>query len=160
MDCSVFLKDDRFFIDKFNYNRIFADLPVKKYEIASIRLGDILMHIEGKNYHLQDTAAYQYLSNTEEATTQYDAYCDKYGKKNKNRSKKSYDDLIEQFEDYDIKKGAIFVNQYNMLLDGQHRSCLMLKKYGPDHVVEVVRVYIAESVLQKVKRLIKGRFHA
>ena len=43
-------------------------------------------------------------------------------------------------EGYNPQKSAIVINQNNELLDGLHRSSILLYKYGPDYEIPVVQV--------------------
>ena len=59
------------------------------------------------------------------------------------RSKDAYNSLIHDREQtpYDITKGAIVINQDDLIYDGQHRSCYLLYKYGPNYKVDVLQLF-------------------
>lgn len=136
------LNDDRFYIDDWNAHRIFK-APIKKYEFTEIRLDQIFRLIGGKVVPLFETPVYKFLESDGKNTKIYEEYCQQYCKGNDLRSADVFleleNDMIEN--DYDPRKGAIFIDQLNLILEGQHRCCILLKKYGGTHSVKVVKVY-------------------
>lgn len=150
--------DNRFYINDFDLNRITKNRNLIKYEIVTIKLKHIRMFIEGKYLKLNETIVYQYIKNNDEKSIKkYNEYCKKYGKKNPNRTLESCNELLDNFIEYDIKKGAIVVDKYNNLLDGQHRCCILLNEYGDNKEIEVVKFYFKETIIKKIKNFIKFR---
>ena len=115
--------------------------------------------MEERILRLNETVVYKYLDKNNDSESQYMDYCDKYGKKNPHRNRDAFDSLINDFSvdnnDYDPLKGVIIVNQYGFLLDGQHRACLLLKKYGPKKKIPVLKIKARMSVRRKLGLLFK-----
>lgn len=88
---------------------------------------------------LSDTKVYPFLEGTIDGKQKYKQYCDYCN--SSRRSAEIFTQLKNDIEtnDYDIKKGAIVIDEHNFILDGQHRSCILLHKYGPFHKVQVVQ---------------------
>lgn len=137
-------QDNRFHIDDFNLDRLVSSNEIIRYEVSEIEVGKILMSTAGKITSLQDTVVYKYLDDHAGFTQDYQDYCSKYGARNKQRTLENYDLLIRDFSDdvYDLQKGAIVINQFNLVVDGQHRSCILLKRYGPKYKIKVVKIWI------------------
>lgn len=131
--------DNRFYIDDFNLNRIFKP-NIIKYRIIRIKIGEIVRIYRGRVMDLYQTDVYKYLSGRNEDKKNYNIYCERINMYR--RSSKEFDKLILEMSKspYDIKKGAIFVDKNNVILEGQHRCCIMLKLYGPDHEISVVQL--------------------
>jgi len=114
---------------------------VKTWKRDKIPVGQILREISRTSLiKLSDTLPYQYL-----VTRDSDVY-EQYQKYNKEvwgndlMSKDRFDSLIESFESNgDTHEKDIVVDDRNAIMDGQHRSCLLLYKYGPQYMVDVVR---------------------
>ncbi len=137
---NIILNDKRFHIKDEVLNGILRS-PLEKYELIKVRLGDIRRGWNGKIMTLPETSVYKYLETGDREM--YQRYCDLH---NNVITVDGYDELITSFdrEGYDIKKGVIVLSgdsDYNAVWDGQHRSCMMLKKYGADYLVDAVRVY-------------------
>ncbi|RBP97471.1 hypothetical protein CRD60_06820 [Bifidobacterium aemilianum] len=138
--------DTRFYIDDANM-RYLATLRIKAYELGTIRLGDILRDYADGLYTLDHTVVYRILENpdNEELQSEYRLYCSKkrnqLGTDDRNlESLLALEASLSQMP-YDIHKGAIVVDQHHIILEGQHRSCVLLKLYGPDHTIPVVKVH-------------------
>ncbi|MBR1922831.1 MAG: hypothetical protein IJ838_03675 [Paludibacteraceae bacterium] len=133
--------DSRFYIDDYNLNRLFVreKFGRERYEVIDIQVGFILRRLEGKISTLYDTDVYSFLAGTKEGIQRYNDYCEKYPIMHKNADR--YYSLVTKLQtvDYDIKKGAIVIDENNFILDGMHRSCITLNKYGPFHKVKVVK---------------------
>lgn len=137
------LNDPRFYLDEWNLNRFFSD-KIEKYEVVEVEVGSIIRELNGKIMTLSETDVFHYLDGSEEDKINYEKYCQEYCAGNDNRGTRQFNNLISTFDsvDYDIKKGAICIDQFGVILEGQHRSCILLKKYGSHYKVKVVRFYI------------------
>ena len=135
-------KDERFFIDDRNLDRL-TNAPILRYSIKQKRVG-MLFRKRARTRQivtLDKTRVYAYLTGTEKGEKEYDEYIDIC---NVNfRSKAAYNSLIDAMSHtpYDIRKGAIVINQDGLIYDGQHRSCYLLFKYGPNYKVEVLQLF-------------------
>lgn len=149
--------DDRFYIDDWNLERI-TNRPVISYEIVEIPVGKVRRYYKDRIMPLTETDVYKYMDGSKESAEQYDRYCGECVG-NANRGKAQFDELIDSFDgdSYDLKKGAIFVNQLNIIVEGQHRCCVLLKKYGKDYKIKVVRMkYKGLYLKTRLKILLAG----
>ena len=156
------IKDKRFYIDDRNINRLLNDHSVKEYRVKYIKVGMILRKISNCNsiVPLCQTYVYKYLEGGEEGKKAYEEFR-KICNYSPLRSEEIYNKLIKQIDDsdYDLKKGAIVVDQYNLILDGMHRSSILLRKYGANHRIQVVQFYNAYTIrpvflLTRIKTII------
>ena len=136
------VNDKRFYIDERNINRLIKEHPVKSYSVRYIKVGMILRKYSHCNNvaPLCQTNVYKYLEGGEDGKKAYEEFR-KICNYSPLRSEDIYNNLIEQIEnsDYDLHKGAIVVDQYNLILDGMHRSSILLHKYGANHKIQVVQ---------------------
>ncbi len=148
--------DQRFYIDDANFERLFSSYQkCYKYNIEYVRVGSILRFLDNKITCLYDTDVYPYIKDSKKGSLRYKKYCNRC---NVNfRTPEKFQLLLEELRnnEYDIRKGAIVVDEQNFILDGQHRLCFILYKYGPFHKIPVVKVSFREYVrLRKRLRLI------
>jgi hypothetical protein len=126
------------------------------YEVTNIRLGDIRRNFHDEGPLLNQTRPYKYMMTGD---TQF--YVDYIYVNNPSDSDfwetrdpdsvlkdelSRIDRLAANMEKngYDPQKGIIVVrNPDNEILDGQHRACWLLKKYGPDKTIPVLRLTLA-----------------
>lgn len=132
------LEDKRFVL---NYEFFYRSLETKKivnYYIQKISLQEINRNWKGKNIKLNQCAAYKYLQGK---TNTYKNYC-KENKKlfNIEMSINRYDNLIKNIENkgFDSKTMPVINPKNNVIMDGQHRCCYLLNKYGPEHKVKAL----------------------
>ena len=157
VDISEIMNDDRFLINTQIPNRLFCE-PIRKYDIVEIPLGNLFSYYGDQCLPIKDSIIFKYLNGNYEGRIQYERYCEKCNAVF--RSEEKYDSLIKTLdnEEYDIKKGAIVINQLNIILDGQHRGSVLLKKFGPECKIKVVKVYFDGNLyglrLKKAKDLI------
>lgn len=138
------LNDNRFRID----NEVMSCLNGRKilyYTIVELPIKRIKRNLHGKIISLQETDVYRYLCEPtkEDVIAQYQKYCDANNADNKERSINTFNKLINtiEIEDYDIKKGIVIVDQFNCILDGQHRVCILRNKYGEEYVIRALKLY-------------------
>ena len=161
--------DKRFYVNPITLS-LMEKRDIRSYEVVQIPVGKIRRHLDGKVFSLYKTDVYRYLADESEAAKKkYKEYAAApfNQEDNPNRSPEEYDKLITNFtkEEYDIHKGIIIINQYNCIMDGQHRCCIMLKEHGEDHIITVLRVKYGDypligrisinNFLYNIKRLFK-----
>ena len=137
---SSLLEDARFDLDPdFVYLRLEFGM-IAGYEVAEVRLGDIRrIGPDNRLMSLEDCEPYRYLEGNGE---QYDRYCrENIARSPFRMSRDRFDRLVKSMENYDPRKMPIVFGKRNIVLDGQHRSCVLLKRFGPDHVIRVVRLF-------------------
>ena len=135
--------DDRFYIDDWDLERFIAHKEITKYRVKNIKVGNILRKLHRRIYPLNESDVYKCLEQdaiTKEDYERYRKYC--FGDDYEHHTLENFRTLQEDLksQDYDIKKGAIVVDQFNCIIDGQHRSCILLMKHGPNYVIPVVEV--------------------
>ena len=146
------LQDERFCIseDFFRWISLFRNF--EKYEISSIELGKITYG----NTPLCKTAPYLYLEGNVDAYKDYCAYHQRVLHIDMNYQR--FDKLISSVEKNGYDEKFIIVLKYNnSLMDGQHRACCLMHKYGPEHKIKVLRLKLKKrNVLQKILRYFAG----
>lgn len=136
--------DKRFYIDDFTFETHLKISKMLSYDIVELELGKILRQQDNKIFPMKYSDVYKYLEGASNNIEEYNKYCENIliGEDRKKHSTKIYDQLIKNISknDYDIRKGIIVVNQLNIIMDGQHRACILLKKYGENHKIKVLKV--------------------
>jgi len=169
-----FIKDERFSADTTATKVVFKHNYITSYDVTHIKLGDIRRYANKRLSSIEDTSLYQLCCNpyNKELRQAYEEYCgvDQNSLDNSDRSLKLFLSMINMFRntDYSINEGAIIVDQYNCIVDGFHRTCILLKEYGPDYNIDVVkvrmktgkRITVLSTLFEiriRIKRLFKGR---
>ena len=147
MDPAEFKNNKDFYIPDETIEALYKKNPPESCEIVEMKVGKIRRAVDGVVTTLYDTVNYRFLANPDDAQCKsaYIEYCrdSKNTHDNPSRSIGTFESVEKSIcsADYDIKKGAIIVNQYNFVQDGLHRSCVLLKKYGPNHTIKVLKIY-------------------
>ncbi len=134
-----FVIDDEFFY------KVLEQRSVYRYEITEMRLGAITRLLpNGKVCHLRDAAAYKFLSDEENGQAIYEKYCEENAKdSNFVMSAERYGGLRESMSTNGFdERNMPVVDEYGRIMDGQHRSCILLNEYGPDHTINVLRLWM------------------
>ena len=128
--------------------KAFTKWPVKKYELAAVKLKDIKTN---GGSPLSGCAQFAYAVNGDKecyiaSITNFLTHMDMSNEEIKYRLK----EILVRFENtrrsmlmngYDIHKGIIAVNKNNFILCGTHRSSILWSIYGPDYEITVLRIY-------------------
>lgn len=133
------LSDNRFKLDYDFFYRVLEMRPVSRYRVVPVKLGELTRYwYDGKLYPLEKCPPYRYLCGDRQA---YEEYC------LQNRTLTGFDMSPERFEalcasmaEYDPKSMPVVFGPRNIIQDGQHRSCILLKKFGPEHMINVLRI--------------------
>lgn len=135
------LKDPRFKLDdEFFYHALEMHL-VTGYEVIRMKLKDIRRRkLDGTICPLSDCEPFHYLCGDELG---YMEYCQK------NQTVSGYEMSKERFEElresmarnFDPKWMPVVQGPDHIIRDGQHRCCILLKNYGPDHEIDVVHFW-------------------
>lgn len=131
------------------------DKPIARIERCKVRIGDLRILLFGRKYAVKDTLCYQIFM----GGGQYSEWIVKLqatGDHDKDGRDDGYAQSLVQWIDKDVIKGKpIVITTKDMILDGLHRTCAMLLKYGENYRIDAIRVYMlpAEgSLLQKIYR--------
>lgn len=140
------LSDDRFTVNTQVPDRLFKE-NIKKIEVVEVPLDKLLCYYGEGILFLKETDIFHYLDDGEDGKKMYEHYCEKY--RSSFRTIANYKALIDEMNtfEYDIKKGAIVINQLGIILDGQHRCSILLKKYGAQHRISVVKFHYNNHLL-------------
>jgi hypothetical protein len=121
---------------------------VHAYSCLWIALRDLRVLIHEKEgwraHKIYNSPSFAYLEGDEKSYEDYCQFMDKLGMNPANHSIEKYRTLIKRIES-GREHNLIVVNFKNEIIDGQHRACLMLKRFGPDHKVRVLRVFSPEE---------------
>ena len=139
-------KDSRFLIDDKELDWLFSKLRIYSYSFESIEIGKLRRFSDGKIVSIKDTINYRFLvhPNDDVLSEKYKKYCcDQVNRlDNPDRSEKTYFGLKDELlnNKYDPQKAVIIVNQYNIIEDGLHRSCILLAQHGEKYKINVVKI--------------------
>ena len=152
--------DNRFFINSVTLSDILMRVNIKRYELRQVKIGT-LRHNYGKLMAIYETIPYKYLDNPtdEKCINDYLEYCKipSAKKDNPDRSIDCYNKLRNRFseEEYNIQKGVIVIDQFYNIQEGLHRSCILFKKYGTKHKVQVLQIVRQQTVFNRIKSYIR-----
>lgn len=156
------LNDQRYELSDDFALRYVEHTPIDKYEIIDIKINNINKNINNKIKTLEECYPFLLLNgNTKEYTkkclkyrrTDYMMYSQKeFEKICKKECVQRYKQLIKNIDinNYN-KKQLIVINQNNSILDGQHRACYLLKKFGPNYKIRVLKIYESKIDIDKIK---------
>ena len=125
--------------DDFFYRRL-ETRSIRGYEIMLMKLKDIKrLTYDGRIVPLEECEPYRYLLGEAQ---QYSEYCDRNRTETGfEMSQHRFDSLLESMsEGYDSRYMPVVKGRNNILMDGQHRCCWLLYKYGPEHAVNVLKL--------------------
>lgn len=135
------LDDPRFVLDYDFFYKILELRKIKKYSIEYIKLGDIRRYWEGKLYSLTETSPYKYLKTNDDKL--YKKYCTINSKNSLfDMSKKRFSILLKSLNSGYQERMMPVLEQKNLaIMDGQHRCCYLLNKYGPNHKIKCLIIH-------------------
>ena len=133
------LEDPRFELDAEFFYRVLESRSLTSYEVVRLRLGDIRRKTnDGDVVPLSACAPYRYLCGD---TVGYDDYC------RSNLRLTGFAMSVPRFEalrasmrSYDPRRMPVVSGAGNVVIDGQHRCCILLAEFGPDHEIDVLRL--------------------
>ena len=135
------LDDPRFVLDdEFFYHALEMNI-VTGYEVIRMKLKDIRRKkLDRTICSLSECEPYHYLCGDE---SNYRTYCEENKKASGyEMSKERFDALRASLDDhYDPKFMPVVQGPDHIIRDGQHRCCILLKKYGPEHEIDVVHFW-------------------
>ena len=135
LDDPRFILDDEFFYHALEMHRI------EDYEVIRLKLKNIRRRkLDRTICPLSECEPYRYLCGQ---TQEYQEYCQR------NREISGYEMSREKFEslreslerNYDPRWMPVVQGPNYIIRDGQHRCCILLKKYGPEHEIDVVHFW-------------------
>ena len=133
------LDDSRFELDYDFFYRVLEMRPVSRYSVVRARLGDLTRYwYDGRLYPLEECPPYKYLCGDRKA---YEDYCAlNAAVTGFEMSPERFEKLCASMATYNPRLMPVVFGPRNIVQDGQHRTCILLKKFGPDHVIDVLRI--------------------
>ena len=127
--------------------------PVFHYEMIQMPVKDLCINPDNQRIPLNQCAPYRYLQGDKE---QYIEYClthrrtdymelseEEFRQEVLRNGIQRFERLIENLDQhgYDIDK-PIVIDQDGVILDGQHRACWYMNRYGTDSMIQVFQLQI------------------
>lgn len=146
--CSITDKlktDCRFYINPITMDCLIKRGCIHSYKLVKIPLYKIRSGYKGV-ISLESTDVYHFLEKPNDTyyRQKYIEYCNipNARKDNPDRSIVTFEKLIKDFtnQEYSIKDGIIVVDQFYQVMEGFHRSCILLKNKGKFHKIEVLKI--------------------
>lgn len=134
------LDDPRFDLDDDFVYKAFEFCEVNGYEVVEVCLGDIhRVWTDNRLYRLEDCAPYRYIMGDVAA---YERYCrENPPLLGSQMSHDRFERLQASMRTYDSRRMPIVFGDRNIIVDGQHRCCILLKQFGPGYRLPVVRIW-------------------
>ena len=134
------LFDNRIKIDYDFFYKCLEGHKVERYDIINIKLGDIKRRWwDKKIYNLNECSPYKYLHGNIES---YKSYCKENIQKCQfDMSEDRFNRLIKSMDAGFDSKFMPIIDKYNIIMDGQHRCCILLYKYGPNYEVRALKLF-------------------
>lgn len=132
------LDDDRFVLNYDFFYRSLECAKIKNYYVQDVALKDINRNWKGDILKLNQCAPYLYLNGRKDV---YKKYCIENKQMHEiEMSVNRFDNLIASIDSngFDFKSMPVLNAKDNVIMDGQHRSCYLLQKYGPDYKVKAL----------------------
>ncbi len=145
-----------FVLDLDFFYRVLESRKLLWFKVVDMRLGDLRRRDEtGALRDLASAMPLRYLAETNDGRAAYARYC----AENQERTgfamdPARFDALIESMAGgFDQKRMPVVVPVHGelCLMDGQHRACVLLARFGPDYHLKVLRLRLVP--LHLVKRL-------
>ncbi|MBQ7155714.1 MAG: hypothetical protein IJR85_09200 [Synergistaceae bacterium] len=143
--------DSRFNVSNNYLPGILRAAPVRKYELAKIKLCNIKRQWDDMIMSLEDTATFGFIVGGDEK--RYREYVRAvYERMNMDASiipgnidknvagvQKTIASLTQN--GYDMHKGIVVLDERNVMIDGLHRSSILWKQFGGTHEITVLRIF-------------------
>ena len=120
-----------------------------KYRYVDLRFRDLKCYLGNRVFSLLEGAPYKYVSEGDSAG--YERYCELHAASGLPlMTKERFDRLIDSINKngYDERKISI-VDDQNILLDGQHRACILANKYGADSTIRVIKIWDFKRIIAR-----------
>lgn len=138
------LEKKEFKIDYDYFYRMLEPKAVKSIRIVRIPVGSIVRRWKGELVPLAKCSPFLYLNGDKEA---YQNYCEANLKMSGfEMTEERYTRLIDSMKDFDPTWMPVVLGERNEIHDGQHRCCILLKRFGPKHMIKVIRLEMADPV--------------
>lgn len=125
------------------------DNKLIKYKYDDIRFDEMMYDAGNKIIPMTDGAPYRYIHDGDAAG--YEEYCKLHEAAGLPlMTKDRFDHLIESIRKngYDERK-IIVVDENNILLDGQHRACVLADQFGVDSSVRVLKIWDVKKMIRR-----------
>ena len=131
---------DKFWTDSWLRHQEIYAYSINQEKITNLYV-NILFEKGWKKVSILESPVYKYVCGNQKA---YEDYMDfknlQYPDGNVNSTQR-YDNLIKQLNQKYNHKSVVVVNGANVILDGQHRACWALHKFGKNAKIKVLKIY-------------------
>lgn len=131
----------------YNYNRdvygkLLGNRPIVRVEPCRVPVGLLRSRLFGEKYKMADSLPFKAMC----GEVKYSDYIEKVHRIEGIADYNPGDDYAAQFLDKIRQEGfdpkhPIIINNKNYIIDGQHRSCTMLKLFGAGYQIHALRIY-------------------
>lgn len=136
-----YCEEHGFCFDKEFYRTALQHRPIARIENVLLPVGVLRTALFGKKYLMRDSMVYKALKK-EIPYTDYVAKLNAYGDlSHKGKDESHLQSILAKIETPEAAKWPIIVNHKNYILDGQHRACSYLFKFGEKKRVDCIRVF-------------------
>ena len=118
---------------------IYAYYP-QSIQVSQLRVR-LFQNGEWKICPITESPAFAFIKGNELEYVEYISYKNKCINDGDTNTIDRYKELIEKLDKGFDEKSYIAVDEEYIVLDGQHRACYLLGKYGLEHKVNVVKIY-------------------
>lgn len=149
-------RDPRFTVDEEAFGRIRKLKFVYRYTVETAALSSLKHNIKNTILPIRETPVYQYIQ--AQKTENYLTYIEDNTFVSEQKSVQKFDGLIDELKSasYDPKRGIVVINKDGIIIDGLHRSCILLEQLGEDARIPVLKLYYPGfGIKRRIKRTIQ-----
>lgn len=150
-------RDARFTVDEEAFERIRKLKFVYRYTVETVELSSLKHNIKDTIFPIRETPVYQYIRYRK--TEDYLIYIKNNTLFSEQKSVQKFDGLINKLKNasYDPKCGIVVVNRDGIIIDGLHRSCILLEQFGEDAHIPVLKLYYPGfGIKRRIKRMLRN----
>ncbi len=142
-----FIHDKTFILDKTWVDEFIKPRAIYSYFKEKIKVGDLfcMYYTPSKIWErrpISESNCLTFLNGNKKAYEKYNKFKNDTYAKDSIHSNERFSSLINQLNKKHYNpKYVIVVNGHNTIMDGQHRACWLLNKYGPDYEIQVIKIY-------------------
>lgn len=140
------LKNKTILIDENWANKNIIGRSLHTYKVTKIKLKNLLCVLFVKegihSFRLEESPVYKYINGDKQCYVDYCNFKNPIGGGDIHSTER-LDDLVDSLNDKYNTNSVIIVNDKNEILDGMHRACWLLSKYGKNYKVNVLKLWYA-----------------
>lgn len=142
-----FIHDKSFILDSTWVEEFVKPRAIYNYFKENIKIGDLfcMYYTRAKVWEkkpISESNCLTFLRGNKKEYEQYNKFKNDTYAKDSIHSNERFSNLIKQLNKKHYNpRYPIIVDGRNVIMDGQHRACWLLNKYGPDYEVQVIKIY-------------------